>query len=81
MDIYTELTEATNLGTRTIRFHAVDMLRAQGSQLTAEHRAALVRQANALRAVLQTSELQELSVRVYDIYQPNVIIGHITCTL
>lgn len=70
-----ELKEA-NAAVREIRFYAVDMLRAQGRQLEPGHRAILVRQADALRALLETDELQRLCVRVYDIYSQDVLIGH-----
>lgn len=75
-----ELREA-NAAAREIRFYAVDMLRSQGCTLTPEARAILVRQANALRAVLETDEPQTVRVNVYDVYQQTVKIGEARYTL
>ena len=71
--------KAANLAAREIRFYAKDMLHATGT-LTPEHRAIKIRQANALRAVLETDDPQELKVDVYDVYQPTVVIGWLTYT-
>lgn len=73
--------KAANTAARQIRVFATDMLRAQGARLTTEHRATLVRQANALRAVLETSEEQTIRVNVYDVYAQTVKIGELQFTI
>lgn len=73
--------KAANAAANQIRFYAPDMLRSQACRLTAEHRAILVRQADALRAVLETDELQAIRVNVYDVYRQDVKIGEARFTL
>lgn len=73
--------KAANEAARTLAVYARDMLRAQGARLTGDQRAILVRQADALRAVLETSEKQTLRVNVYDVYAQTVKIGELQYTL
>lgn len=76
----TEL-QAANAAAREIRVYAVDMLRAQGAKFTQEDRAVLTRQADALRAILETDDTQAIRVNVYDVYAQAVKIGELVFTL
>lgn len=80
MDAKLAKLQEANEAARTLAVYARDMMRAQGARLTGDQMAILVRQADALRAVLETSEPQTVRVNVYDIYSQNMKIGELEFT-
>lgn len=73
--------KAANAAAQGIRIYATSVLTAQGVRLSADQRGTLTRQADALRAVLGTSERQTIRVNVYDVYATDVKLGEMQYSL
>lgn len=73
--------KAANAAVDAIRVYAVSMIYAQSAEITAEQRAILARQADALRAVLETDEPQEVAIKVFYARNHAEHIGYLRFTL